>query len=107
MASHDVSDIICQALPHGDRHGRAVQVEPTNPVMKAPVIMLSKLSYDGPPLNFAGNFNLRRYNTVAHELAVQAASRENMKKWFHTLHDASREADIESVFADLAGQGGH
>jgi hypothetical protein len=43
------------------RQGRAVQVEPMKPVLKAPGSTHSKLRYDGPLSNFALNFNLRRY----------------------------------------------
>jgi hypothetical protein len=39
--------------------GRAVQLEPMKPVLKAPGSMLLKLSYDGPLSNFASTFNLR------------------------------------------------
>ena len=40
--------------------GRAVQLEPMKPVLKAPGSMLLKLSYDGPLSNFASTFNLRQ-----------------------------------------------
>jgi len=42
--------------------GKAVQVDPIKPTLKAPGSMLLKLRYDGPLSEFAFNFNLRRYN---------------------------------------------
>ena len=40
--------------------GRAVQVDPMKPKLKAPGSKRSKLIHDGPLLNFAFKFNLRR-----------------------------------------------
>ena len=53
---------------HPDRasepqHGRAVQVDPIKPALKAPGTKRLELIYDGPLSNFAFNFNLRRYST--------------------------------------------
>ena len=48
-------------------HGRAVQVDPIKPTLKAPGSMLSKLSYDGPVSIFAFNFNLHRYTTGSYD----------------------------------------
>jgi hypothetical protein len=45
-------------------YGRAVQVEPMKPLLKAPGSMILKLRYDGPLSNFAFNFNSRRYTTA-------------------------------------------
>jgi hypothetical protein len=42
--------------------GRAVQVDPIKPKMKAPGSMLLKLRCDEPPSNFAFKFNFRRYS---------------------------------------------
>ena len=44
--------------------GRAVQVDPIKPTLKAPGIKLLKLKYDKPLTIFAFKFNLRRYNKV-------------------------------------------
>ena len=44
--------------------GRAVQVVPMKPVLKAPGSMLLKLSYDELLSSFALNIDLRRYTTV-------------------------------------------
>ena len=44
-------------------HGRAAQVDPIKPTLKAPGIELLKLKFDEPLSNFAFKFNLRRYST--------------------------------------------
>jgi len=44
------------------RHGRARQVDPIKPTLKAPGIKLLKLKYDKLLSNFAFKFILRRYN---------------------------------------------
>ena len=47
---------------HDRRHpGKAVQVDPIKPTLKAPGIQLLNLTYDIPLSNFAFKFNLRRY----------------------------------------------
>jgi len=43
------------------RQGRAVQVEPMKPPLKAPGTKRLKAHYDEPPFNFGFKFNLRRY----------------------------------------------
>ena len=50
-----------QAYEAVEALGRAVQVDPIKPVLKAPGAMLFKVRYDKPLSNFAFNFNLRRY----------------------------------------------
>jgi hypothetical protein len=45
--------------------GRAVQVDPIEPTLKAPRTKRFKLTYDEPPSNFAFKFNSRRYSWVA------------------------------------------
>jgi hypothetical protein len=47
-------------------HGKAVQVDPIKPTLKAPGTKRLKLDYDEPLSEFAFKFNLRRYNTVVH-----------------------------------------
>ena len=42
--------------------GRAVQVDPIKPTLKAPGTTRLKLQYDGPLSKFAFKFNLRQYN---------------------------------------------
>jgi hypothetical protein len=42
--------------------GRAVQVDPIKPTLKAPGIKLLNLKYDKPLSNIAFKFSLRRYN---------------------------------------------
>jgi len=44
--------------------GRAVQVDPIKPTLKAPGIKLLKLNCDKQLSSFAFKFNLRRYNKV-------------------------------------------
>ena len=44
--------------------GRAVQVDPIKPTLKAPVLKLLKLDCDDLRLNFAFKFNLRRYSSA-------------------------------------------
>jgi len=46
---------------HESSQGRAVQVAPIKPTLKAPGPMYLKLRYDGTVLNFAFKFSLRRY----------------------------------------------
>ena len=41
--------------------GRAVQVDPMKPKLKAPGTKRLKLNYDAPLSSFAVKFNLRRY----------------------------------------------
>ena len=41
--------------------GRAVQVDPIKPALKAPGTKRLKMIYNGPVSNFAFNFDLRRY----------------------------------------------
>jgi hypothetical protein len=47
--------------------GRAVQVIPIKPTLKAPGTKRSKLQYDELLSSFAFNFNLRRYSLVGLE----------------------------------------
>jgi hypothetical protein len=42
--------------------GKAVQVDPIKPTLKAPETKRLKLKYDEPLSNFAFNFNLRRFS---------------------------------------------
>jgi len=44
--------------------GRAAQLDPIKPTLKAPGIKLLKLKYDKPLSNFTFKFNLRRYSKV-------------------------------------------
>jgi len=44
--------------------GKAVQVDPIKPTLKAPVTKRLKLHYDKPLSTFAFKFNLRRYSVV-------------------------------------------
>jgi len=46
----------------GVLRGRAVQVDPIKPTLKAPGTKRLKVQYDEPLLTFAINFSLRRYN---------------------------------------------
>jgi len=48
----------------GNGHGRAVQVDPIKPTLKAPGTKLLKLECDESLSNFDFNVNLRRYTTV-------------------------------------------
>ena len=48
--------------------GRAVQVEPIKPMLKALETKRLKLQYDEPPSNFALKFNLRRYTLLSYRL---------------------------------------
>jgi len=49
---------------HSGPHGRAVQVDPFRPTLKAPRTKRLTQKYDGLLSSFAFNFNLRRYTTV-------------------------------------------
>ena len=44
--------------------GRAVQIDPIKPTLRAPAIKLLKLTYDEVLSSFAFSFNLRRYTAV-------------------------------------------
>ena len=56
----DADAALRHAAPHRAR-GRAVQVDPMKPTLKAPGSEHSKLKSDDLLSNFAFNFNLRRY----------------------------------------------
>ena len=79
-----MASIIYQALDAGDRRaprrqGRPVQVEPMQPMLKAPGIKRLNLNYDGPLSNFSFKFYLRHYNKeTSREVALWswAARRE-------------------------------
>ena len=53
--------------------GRAVQVDPIKPTLKAHGTKRLKLYYDEPPSHFADNFNLRRHSPGPAWVAVSAA----------------------------------
>ena len=50
------------AAPAAGTPGRAVQVDPINPTLKAPGIKQLKLPPDVPPSKLAFKFSLRRYS---------------------------------------------
>jgi len=58
---------VCQAAGLLPRHGRAVQVDPINPTLKAPVSKRLKVNFNIPLSSFAFKFNLRRYSTVVNQ----------------------------------------
>jgi hypothetical protein len=49
------------ALVFNNRRGEAVQLDPMQPTLKAPISKRLKLTYDDLLSNFAFKFNLRRY----------------------------------------------
>jgi len=53
-----------EGRPQPAPHGRAVQVDPIKPPLKAPGSKRLKLINDGPLSNVAFTFRLRRYSTV-------------------------------------------
>ena len=55
--------------PQPGARGRAVQVDPIKPTLKAPRTNPLQLKYDTLVSTFAFKFSLRRYNVVAHEIA--------------------------------------
>jgi hypothetical protein len=63
-------------------HGRAVQVEPIKPALKAPGSERLKLNCDDVLSNFAFKFNLRRYNTEAHRNTSSAADLDRTLEHF-------------------------
>jgi len=69
--------------PRRRAHGRAVQVDPIKPTLKAPGIELLKLKFDESLSNFGFNFNLRRYSMV---------NTEN----FTPLHLAAERGSLEA-----------
>ena len=61
--------------------GKAVQVDPIKPTLKAPGTQRLKLKYDNPLSSFAFKFNLRRYTQApehprAHSATPSASSRQ-------------------------------
>jgi len=50
-------------------HGRAVQVDPVKPTLKAPGTNLLTLKCDEPLSSFAFKFNLRRYTMADHVIS--------------------------------------
>jgi len=69
-------------LPHYP--GRAVQVQPMKPVLKAPGSMLLKLRYDGPLSKFAFRFNLRHYTP-----ATRAPATFPTLAWISSPHSST------------------
>ena len=69
------------AVGAGHGHGKAVQVDPIKPTLKAPGTKRLKLKFDKPLSSFAFTFNLRRYNMVgnAYTLAYAPNSVESWK----------------------------
>ena len=68
--------------------GKAVQVDPIKPTLRAPGAKRLKLKYDETLSNFAFNFNLRRYNWDAMRVAVDAGEVPSPPplsySWFHS-----------------------
>ena len=92
MASHDVASMLCHAALHeaAARHaehprgpGRAVQVDPIKPMLKAPGAKRLKLKYDIPFSEFAFKFNLRRYN-LEDEIEYDPADDEDSEAGAYT-----------------------
>jgi len=71
--------------------GRAVQVDPIKPALKAPGTKRLKLIYDGPLSNFAFNFNLRRYN-VGVEVFRERCGAGVMEAVERSLRDRAAQA---------------
>ena len=67
--------IFCRTLRSGGpRHrGRAVQVHPIKPTLKAPGARRLKLKYDELLSSFALKFNLRRYTEAMYNLGIAQA----------------------------------
>jgi hypothetical protein len=61
--AHDVPPAFIRMGTGGVNHGRAVQLDPIKPTLKAPGIKLLKLKYDKQLSNVAFKFNLRRCTT--------------------------------------------
>jgi len=62
-------------LDDGSAPGRAVQVDPIKPMLKAPGTKRLQLKYDVPLSNFAFKSNLRRYNLCASASAEEGAAK--------------------------------
>ena len=92
MAAHEVASNIRQSVRCGGGGragagadpGRAVQVDPIKPTLKAPGTKRSKLKYDEALLNFAFNFNMRRY-ILAEEGAAEEDKRHKVGRCRLTL----------------------
>jgi len=91
VASYDVASIICQALHEGHllpraEEGKAVQVEPKKPMLKARETIRLTLNCDKLLSSFAFNFNLRRYKKAGpHGLLlseiVELTQQMGLKDW--------------------------
>jgi hypothetical protein len=57
------TEYISELLETPNSHGRPVQVDPINLILKAPGTKCLTLKYDEPLSNFGFRFNLRRYTT--------------------------------------------
>ena len=66
--------------------GRAVQIHPITPVLKAPGYMLLKPIYDEPLSTFAFKFNLRRYSVDNYEarMSINQACLEMGQTWMES-----------------------
>jgi len=64
LCVRDPDRVLLLGQPVRVRAGRAVQVDPIKPTLKAPGTKRLKVKYDKPLSKFAFKFNLRRYTLV-------------------------------------------
>jgi len=87
--------VIRRAQPRPQRLGRAVQVDPIKPMLKAPRIKRLKLIRDEPLSNFAFKFNLRRYDSGGEYNSADSAA-------LHTLEAAGGSGGGFGSFASIS-----
>ena len=75
-------------------HGRAVQVEAIEPILKAPGNLLLTLRCNEPLSNFASNFNLRRYMMVEVQNQPEIIGASGIYNLLEDLSAANEELDI-------------
>ena len=87
-----VSTVALCLLSRVYTHGRAVQVEPIKPTLKAPGTKRLKLQYDVLLSSFLFKFNLRHYTTPPSSCAswqglVHSSTFQlNLSRFCHLLH---------------------
>ena len=84
--------------------GRAVQVDPIKHTLKAPGSVLLKLRIDGPVLNFAFNFNLRRYKVAQLEGAAATAGDSFLTRLFEGATQARTRSERIADAGAMAGE---
>jgi hypothetical protein len=86
------------------RRGRAVQVDPIKPTLKAPGIECLKLQYDKPLSKFAFKFNLRA--TPWRWRRRSRAARAGAWTWGRGLHSFTSQLDLSACYGTRGARRG-